>query len=60
MKDINPKARDFEEYRGAVRDLCSRFDNKYWQRMDEGPSYPEEFIRALTDAGWLAALIPSE
>jgi acyl-CoA dehydrogenase len=60
MKDLNPRAQEFEEYRCAVRDLCSRFDNQYWQKLDEGSCYPEEFIRALTEAGWLAALIPTE
>jgi acyl-CoA dehydrogenase len=60
MKDINPRVHEFEEYRRAVRDLCSRFDNQYWQKVDESASYPEEFIRALTEAGWLAALIPTE
>ncbi len=60
MKDINPRSGEFEEYRRAVRDLCSRFDSQYWQKVDAAPAYPEEFIRALTEAGWLAALIPAE
>jgi acyl-CoA dehydrogenase len=60
MNDINPRSNDFEEYRRAVRDLCKRFDSQYWQKVDEAPAYPEEFIHALTEAGWLAALIPTE
>jgi acyl-CoA dehydrogenase len=60
MGDINPKYEDFREYREAVRDLCSRFDSEYWQRLDERATYPEEFVQALTAAGWLAALIPEE
>ena len=60
MKDINPKFDDFREYREAVRDLCARFGSEYWQRLDEHATYPEEFVRALTAAGWLAALIPEE
>jgi acyl-CoA dehydrogenase len=60
MTDINPRARDFAEYRQAVRELCSRFGSDYWQRLEENAGYPEEFVRALTDAGWLAALIPEE
>jgi acyl-CoA dehydrogenase len=60
MKDINPRSDEFEEYRRAVRDLCSRFDSQYWQKVDEAAAYPEDFIHALTEAGWLAALIPSE
>jgi acyl-CoA dehydrogenase len=43
-----------------VRDLCSRFSSEYWQRLDEHATYPEEFVQALTQAGWLAALIPED
>jgi acyl-CoA dehydrogenase len=60
MKDINPRSGDFEEYRRAIRDLCARFNSQYWQRVEEQAGYPEEFVKALTDAGWLAALIPAE
>ena len=60
MPDINPKFPDFQEYREAVRDLCSRFPSEYWQRLDEKAAYPEEFVGALTAAGWLAALIPED
>ena len=58
--DINPKAGEFAEYRQAVRDLCSRFAGDYWQGIDHRGEYPEAFVRALTEAGWLAALIPEE
>ena len=60
MSDINPRASEHEEYRKGVRDLCARFDSAYWQRVDSVPEYPEAFVRALTEAGWLAALIPTE
>src|ERR1700687_3147007 len=60
MSDINPRSTQHEEYRSGVRELCARFGSDYWQRMDEAPSYPEEFVRAMTEAGWLAALIPEE
>jgi len=60
MNDINPRANEHEEYRKGVRELCARFDSAYWQRVDAVPEYPEEFVRALTEAGWLAALIPTE
>ena len=60
MTDINPKFGEFEEYRRAVRDLCSRFGSPYWQAIDEKAGYPEDFVKALTEAGWLAALIPQE
>jgi acyl-CoA dehydrogenase len=60
MPDINPRFETFREYREAVRDLCGRFGSDYWQRVDEQAAYPEEFVQALTAAGWLAALIPEE
>src|SRR5580698_6337425 len=60
MKDINPRADHFPEYRQAVRELCARFPSQYWQRVEATAAYPEEFVRALTEAGWLAALIPAD
>jgi acyl-CoA dehydrogenase len=50
----------FREFREPVRELCRRFDSRYWQNVDATSGYPEEFVQALTDAGWLAALIPPE
>jgi acyl-CoA dehydrogenase len=58
--DINPRASEHHEYRQAVRELCGCFGSQYWQDIDERRVYPEEFVRALTAAGWLAALIPEE
>ncbi|HEY4305803.1 MAG TPA: acyl-CoA dehydrogenase family protein [Gemmatimonadaceae bacterium] len=58
--DINPNAEQYAEYRHGVRELCAQFDSKYWQEVDEEPRYPEEFVQALTRAGWLSALIPTE
>jgi alkylation response protein AidB-like acyl-CoA dehydrogenase len=43
-----------------VRELCARFPDEYWRRIDREEAYPQEFVDALTDAGWLAALIPTE
>ncbi len=48
------------ELREAVSQLCTRFGVEYWRKLDETATYPEEFVQALTDAGWLAALIPEE
>lgn len=47
------------EIRRAVRELCDRFPGQYWRSL-EPDRYPEEFVRALTEHGWLAALIPEE
>jgi acyl-CoA dehydrogenase len=60
MKDINPRSEEFPEYRQAVRELCRQFDSQYWQKVEEKAGYPEEFVQALTAAGWLAALIPTD
>ncbi|MBX5493563.1 MAG: acyl-CoA/acyl-ACP dehydrogenase, partial [Chloroflexi bacterium] len=46
--------------RQAVRELCGQFPPAYWRELDRTGAYPEEFVRALTAAGWLAALIPEE
>ena len=50
----------FGELRQAVRALCASFPPEYWRRLDEQRAYPEQFVRALTEAGWLSALIPEE
>jgi acyl-CoA dehydrogenase len=60
MTEINPRAGEHAEYRRAVRDLCASFGSEYWQDVDSRAEYPEKFVQALTDAGWLAALIPTE
>ena len=48
------------DLRAAVRELCSRFPDAYWRELDAQEAYPEEFVKALTEAGYLAALIPEE
>ena len=60
MTDINPLAQRWAELRASVRALCSQFDGRYWQQVSAAQAYPEAFVRALSDAGWLAALIPEE
>ncbi|BCX19621.1 MAG: acyl-CoA dehydrogenase [Geminicoccaceae bacterium] len=52
--------RDHPEIREAVRRLCERFPGSYWRELDRQRAYPTEFVRALTEAGWLAALIPED
>ena len=49
-----------DELRAGVRSLCARFDNDYWRASDEARAYPHEFVDALTEAGYLACLIPEE
>ncbi len=50
----------FQDIRDAIRDLCAQFPDEYHREVDERRGYPEEFVDALTKAGWLAALIPTE
>ena len=55
-----PKEDQFQDMREALRDLCNRYDSAYWQKIDHERGYPEAFVTAMTEAGWLAALIPEE
>ena len=48
------------DLRSAVGELCRRFPDTYWRDLDREEAYPEEFVRTLTEAGYLAALIPEE
>ena len=50
---------EIAEIRTAIRELCSGFPGEYWRAL-EPDRYPEEFVTALTEHGWLAALIPEE
>ncbi len=53
-------SRDYNELRGPVGDLCRRYPDEYWRRIDRERLYPQEFVHALTEAGWLGALIPEQ
>jgi acyl-CoA dehydrogenase len=48
------------ELRAGVRDLCRAFPDAYWRELDATRAYPDAFVKALTEAGYLAALIPEE
>jgi alkylation response protein AidB-like acyl-CoA dehydrogenase len=54
------KAPDHPEIRAAVRALCAKFPGEYWRARDRERAYPEDFVTALTEAGFLAALIPED
>jgi alkylation response protein AidB-like acyl-CoA dehydrogenase len=51
---------EFAEIREGVRALCAKFPGEYWRALDRDRAYPTEFVAALTEAGYLAALIPEE
>jgi alkylation response protein AidB-like acyl-CoA dehydrogenase len=48
------------EIREAVRGLCKHFPGPYWRDLDRARAYPQAFVRALTEAGFLGVLIPEE
>ena len=49
---------DREQIRAQVAALCARFPGRYWRELDRAREYPGEFVAALTEAGWLACLVP--
>ena len=51
---------DYPELRESVRRVCGRYPGAYWRGLDAKSAYPTEFIKELTDSGFLAALIPEE
>ena len=55
-----PKPDQYQDMREALRDVCGSFDSAYWQKVDHARAYPEAFVNAMAQAGWLAALIPEE
>ena len=58
--NTNQGADDLAQIRESVRALCAKFPGEYWRGLDRERAYPTEFVGALTDAGFLAALIPEE
>jgi acyl-CoA dehydrogenase len=53
-------ADELAQIRASVRAVCARFPGEYWRKLDRERGYPTEFVNALTQAGFLAALIPEE
>ena len=51
---------DYPEIREAVQRICARYPGEYWRGLEDERAYPTEFVNALTEAGYLAALIPEE
>lgn len=51
---------DYADIRDEVRKLCAEFPGEYWRKLDRESAYPTEFVKTLSDAGYLAALIPEE
>ncbi|HKA71294.1 MAG TPA: acyl-CoA dehydrogenase family protein [Xanthobacteraceae bacterium] len=55
-----PDSDPIAQIRAAVRALCAKFPGEYWRALDRERAYPTGFVQALTEAGFLAALIPEE
>ncbi|QDZ03139.1 acyl-CoA/acyl-ACP dehydrogenase [Nitratireductor mangrovi] len=59
VKDL-PQGDEIAQIRQSVRKLCDGFAPDYWRRLDRENKYPSEFVKALSDAGYLSVLIPEE
>ncbi|MFM9884055.1 MAG: acyl-CoA dehydrogenase family protein [Burkholderiales bacterium] len=55
-----PFGDDHREIRDAIRAICKNFPAAYWRKLEDNDEYAEEFVQALTESGYLAALIPEE
>lgn len=51
---------EIREIRAAIAKLCEAFPGEYWRKLDQEMAYPSEFVKALTDAGFLSVLIPEQ
>ncbi|MBI5781803.1 MAG: acyl-CoA/acyl-ACP dehydrogenase [Rhodocyclales bacterium] len=60
MNELDRPDDPYRDIRDGVRAVCAQFAPEYFRAHDEARTYPEEFVEALTRAGWLAALIPQE
>lgn len=59
IKDL-PQGDEIAQIRQSVRKLCETFPPEYWRKLDRENAYPSEFVKALSDAGYLSVLIPEE
>jgi len=57
---MSDTTKNYSDIREAVAKLCAKFPGEYWRGIDREMAYPAEFVSALTEAGWLAALIPEQ
>ena len=60
MATSHKQVEDFADIREGVRALCAKFPGEYWRALDRERAYPTDFVKALTEAGYLAALIPED
>ncbi|WCE10837.1 acyl-CoA/acyl-ACP dehydrogenase [Pseudomonas sp. JBR1] len=55
---MDERQEEFAAIRDGVRGLCTGFPAEYWRRLDEQKGFPQDFVQAMTEAGWLSAMIP--
>nr|WP_178118426.1 MULTISPECIES: acyl-CoA dehydrogenase family protein [unclassified Pseudomonas] len=55
---MDERLEEFAAIRDGVRGLCAGFPAEYWRRIDEQKGFPQDFVQAMTEAGWLSAMIP--
>nr|WP_230309178.1 acyl-CoA dehydrogenase family protein [Planomicrobium sp. YIM 101495] len=60
MVQMKSTREEVDLIRKSIRAFCQRFPEDYWRKVDKEEAYPEEFIQALTDEGWLSIMIPEE
>src|SRR5258707_8318187 len=51
---------DYPELRQSVRKICEKYPGAYWRKLEDEQAYPTQFVRELTEGGFLASLIPEE
>jgi len=59
-ESVPEQSADYADVRAGVRALCAKFPGEYWRALDRERAYPTEFVNALTEAGYLAVLIPED
>lgn len=59
IKDL-PESEEITQIRESVRRLCATFSPEYWRKLDREDAYPTDFVKALSDAGYLSVLIPED
>lgn len=57
---MHPRSEDILAIREGIRALCAGYGTAYWREIDERKGFPESFVKAMTEAGWLSALIPEQ
>src|SRR6201994_2663362 len=57
---VQDQQEEYSDIRNAVAKLCAQYPGEYWRKLDREMKYPSEFVKALTDAGYLSVLIPEE